>query len=296
MLFAKRTAQVLESWAVLHSFHMMHHRLLIAVFKEAYKEKLSEPQGNNPHIRELRTARNRVWWDQRREIPTHLKDATEHHAAPGNVSEWEDPLVLAYGNNWRKFRDGLPDKAAWMTHCGNFVSLICEKWGLPKPKITDVSSSGDGHCGVMREAKRLKVITSLDGRPRVHDTLDVEPLIVEWARSHGCFMFVVDCQPLAEVVNGRAPLHAAELEDCLEQTLRDIEIILDCGWIPSGLWTDPIKWAPRAHNIVADYLCNYSMDHCTTWSHVFNDELPKEFNMLMHSDGGRGTAADQRRG
>ena len=46
------------------------------------------------------------------------------------------------------------------------------------------------------------------------------------------------------------------------------------------------QMAPRGHNIVADYLCNYSMDHCTTWSHVFNDELPTEFNMLMHSDGG----------
>ena len=45
-------------------------------------------------------------------------------------------------------------------------------------------------------------------------------------------------------------------------------------------------WAPRRHNVVADYLCNVAMDNGSSWSRFEDVVLPGQYNLLMHSDGG----------
>ena len=44
---------------------------------------------------------------------------------------------------------------------------------------------------------------------------DCPPL--EWWRDHGCFSFVVDCQPLAQVICGHIPLKAMEMAPIFER-------------------------------------------------------------------------------
>ena len=97
---------------------------------------------------------------------------------------------------------------------------------------------------------------------------------------------MVDCKPLASVINGHTALVGTDVRQILESTTSNLESIILNGCLPAGLWTDPVRWARREHNVVADYLCNYAMDHCTTWHHIFSVSLPDCFNVVFHSDGG----------
>ena len=54
-------------------------------------------------------------------------------------------------------------------------------------------------------------------------------------------------EPLAEVVNGHTKLQSDEMHDIIEKTVSHLEGILKSGWMPSGIWTDPIVWAWRKH-------------------------------------------------
>ena len=72
----------------------------------------------------------------------------------------------------------------------------------------------------------------------------------------------------------------------MEKTVASLHDILSKGWCPSGLVTDPICWARRSHNIVADYLCNYAMDHKQNLHETFQVALPEKFHIIIHSDGG----------
>ena len=285
MHFAKRTARIIERWATQHRFKMLHHRVLTAIYKEAYNEKDFIPEGGQPHTRELRAVRSRAWWDRIRLIPTIHKDPLERHSAPGQVAEWEDPLVTAFGVNWREIRNGFHDKAAWMKQCPSFINKICEAWGLPKLQL-EKPVLDDELVEATRDAKRVKCIGSIHDRPVEHDSPEVQPLKLEWARGHQCFVFMVDCQALAEIINGRMPLLADELETCLEDAVNHLEALLARGWLPHGFWTDPVKWVRRSRNVVADYLCNVTMDQRQTWHEVFRELLPQDFNILVHSDGG----------
>ena len=212
-----------------------------------------------------------------------LRDPAERHSFPDNVTEWEDPLVLVY-TKWRDFRDSLPNKTAWMTYCRSFVNLVCEKWGLLGMKNLAVSTDVDR----IEPAGKTSRTTAaqLEDRPSCHGKAEGTAVSVEWAQKHGCFLFIVDCKPLAEVINGHAHLFADELENIVDGTLSNIEYLLDSKWMPSGLRSDPIRWAPRASNVVADYLGNHSMDSCKAWQEVFDVTLPKEYNLILHIDGG----------
>ena len=128
--------------------------------------------------------------------------------------------------------------------------------------------------------------TELRHMPLQHEKPEATKIHIEWERFHGCFLFMVDCQPLSDIINGRIPLKCLDLEETLADTLHSVEKMLDCGWQPCGLWTDPVKWVPREHNVVADFLCNYSMDTCKTWHQISDLKLPDQFNLLLHSDGG----------
>jgi len=94
MAFAKRTARILEQWFNQHAFVCLHQKVLLAVFKQPWREKIVPVPGGGPGIKELREARNRRWWDGLRHLPTRYKDAAERHNGPGNVTVWEDVLFL----------------------------------------------------------------------------------------------------------------------------------------------------------------------------------------------------------
>ena len=121
-------------------------------------------------------------------------------------------------------------------------------WGLPKIDVSEVELSNAPN-EMERSAKRPKIITtSLDNDPKDHDKPGTLLRKLEWARSSRCFLLVVDCQLLAETVNGRIELLTQELESCLVDTLSNAEGLLEDGlaseWALDGSCEmDP---APRA--------------------------------------------------
>ena len=76
------------------------------------------------------------------------------------------------------------------------------------------------------------------------------------------------------------------MEGTLEKTVQHLSDLLDDGWKPSGVWTDPVISVPRKHNLVSDYLCNDAMDHKRSVYESSDICLPKQFHIAIHSDGG----------
>ena len=254
MQFNQRTARVMEKWAGLHCFKMAHHRVLAEVFREAWRERERQHTNTDHQLRLLRTARCRQWWDRIRQIPTRWKEVSERHSTPAAVTEWEDPLVLVYGTRWRDFRDSVADKAAWNRHQRELIDAVCSKWRLPRIKAAEVALD-TGTAQQIPQSKR-RTLTSLDGIPSCHDKDSCDPVHIGWAKQGGCFCFVVDCKPLAGVVNGHSPLIGTEDSDTIAAILCNLEAVVANGWAPNGVWSDPIKWVKREHNVAADYLCN----------------------------------------
>jgi len=265
---------------------MVHQRILLAIYADAWHEKIYQAPGGQPHVREIRLCRDRRWWEGLRVVPSRLRE--ERHSAPGQVCEWEDPFILAYGLDWRSVRDSHPNKFAWLSQSTNFVDTICKEWGLPTVNRPAVMV-GDSARSESQPPKRLKTDILLTDRPLSHDSPKASSLQLDWAALQDCFIFVVDCKPLADVINGHTKLQCDELRDTVEKMVSKLGDIVECNWLPSGLWTDPVRWAPRKHNIVADYLCNCSMDYQKSLHETFSVVMPRNFNIIVHSDGGART-------
>ena len=67
-------------------------------------------------------------------------------------------------------------------------------------------------------------------------------------------------------------------------------IMLDDGWRAPQEWALPMIWRPRARNVVADFLLNYTMDLDASWLEVFDwpfaGHCLDECNIVVHSEGG----------
>ena len=87
------------------------------------------------------------------------------------------------------------------------------------------------------------------------------------------------------MVNGVVDLNTGDLLSAFDRLVTNIELLIGCGWQPSSEGTCPVKWSCTNHNTVADYLCNYAMDHGTFWSSSADMELLQDFKLLIHSDG-----------
>ena len=51
---------------------------------------------------------------------------------------------------------------------------------------------------------------TIETLPGCHDSENVEALNFEWASPGGCFRFIVDCKPLANIINGHCILKGDE--------------------------------------------------------------------------------------
>ena len=63
--------------------------------------------------------------------------------------------------------------------------------------------------------------------------------------------------------------------------------MLALGWRLSTSLADPVVWARRDANIIADHLVNYTMDSQTDWTEDSRNGLnAKDCSIVCHSDGG----------
>ena len=157
----------------------LRNRILSAICKEAWDERAYILLGLDRHIQDIRTSRNREWWEFRRLVPTRLKDPEEGHSRPGNVSEWEDVLVLVFGTAWRTYRNSLQHREAWMKHEHEFINKVCSLWELPKlQECAPRESPNSLPFAAAAGPKRRKSMLSMDQIPSSHDDSDVQPIRV----------------------------------------------------------------------------------------------------------------------
>ena len=107
-----------------------------------------------------------------------------------------------------------------------------------------------------------------------------------WQKSHKHFLFIVDCQPLCNVICGKSPLESPDSENTCHRTTENIKALFFLGWAPPRRWEDPVFWKPREYNRIADYLVSATMDLKTSWSRQLNDIPADGCNIICHSDGG----------
>ena len=159
-------------------------------------------------------------------------------------------------------------------------------WGLPY--CTQVSEEEQAEPEQRKTKLRRIHLHRLDNLPQQHSQ---DRFQITWHRPSRCFAFIVDCKPLAEIMNGAVPLHwDNDLEPCIERMTDNIFSLLRMGWTTSNEHTDPITWRRREHNKIADHLVNYTMDSGSTWAQIIDPPedglLVKDLVYVCHSDGG----------
>ena len=104
--------------------------------------------------------------------------------------------------------------------------------------------------------------------------------------SKGRAHFVVDCQPLAEIVCGRAPITSNTFVPICERIVNNLRGIMQnriCFQKPAI----PVEWRPRGFNQLADELANKAMD--AGMDLEWESEVGvtwKEKDIIIFSDGG----------
>jgi len=176
----------------------------------------------------------------------------------GDRVEWEDVFCLAFGSPWRQLRDDCQTLQQWMQWFPSFADKVCNAWGLPAicgmaPGATSETFQTDGPAKKQAciEKWQLSEIPYDHGQscPQVH-----------WEKFPRSFAFVVDCKPVADILNGRCPLKSASSGPMHERMTDRIVRMLACSWGPHVRAGDPVLWQPRKYNQIADFLANHAME------------------------------------
>ena len=183
-----------------------------------------------------------MWWEGVKNDSVQLRG--KHgckHWTKGPHPEWEDVLVLALGLDWRTFRDGFADEAAWQSESVRFINVVCERWGLPMLTCMPVPNT-------------LRILDPPQKRARLTPWLlenvpDNLALNVDlgWHGSRQRFVFVVDCKPVQEVTCGVIKLSDCELTSIFElsggqgSTTKLPIILQTTRWTQNRL--GPVAWS-----------------------------------------------------
>ena len=157
----------------------------------------------------------------------------------GPRTEWEDEFVEMWGLAWRDRLHNTPSQAAWKALWPEFAAIVCESWCLPDFYASDRSSTDAGPMPPSPKRRRLEV--SIAALPPTHGDGDLHSA-PRWFSGSGCFLFVVDCEPLAQVVNGQVPLTDPTLSPVLKRIVARFVRWVGAGWHPLTPWGDPVSW------------------------------------------------------
>ena len=147
-----------------------------------------------------RECRSRFWWEGIKDLFYRRSQDGLVRAGMGHRCEWEDVLCTAFGVSRCLQRDACTDYTQWRRMLPDFCHSVCEKWGLPCIGISQPASIQTLPSPPNRAKLKLRSMSDLP-RERGLDCPDLG-----WQAGDRSFAFVVDCKPLAQVLNGHAPL------------------------------------------------------------------------------------------
>jgi hypothetical protein len=285
MQYNERTSTRIRDWSQRFNFKQLHHRILKAVFRSAWRETTFQTPGGGALLSQVRGSRHRSWWESVKHESVWTR--THHgfkHWKKGPRTEWEDSFVEVYGYGWRAVRDSCQDAAEWESLLPDFINTLCRNWGLPT-----IASKKEPAAICMEPPEKKAKQYGFDGVPSSHWEQASEETY-DWHRKSCSFAFIVDCKGLQSLVCGHSSLQGDGLKPIFERTLTNLVNLYDRGWTPAVPWDDPVAWQRREKNKIADYLANLTMEHKNTWSREAAWPFPgyslEEVNVLAHSDGG----------
>ena len=283
MAYNKRTAATIQGWLSLWGVPPVYLKVISAVFRNSWEER-SRQQGALPDfLSTCRTFRCRAWWESIKDLRSQRAEEGLVHAGKGPRCEWEDVFSAAFGTNWRQLRDRCETFKQWQQYSYPFVASVCLNCGLPALGEPSAAAAVEGPA----RKKRRQTTHALSEAPAAHGEICPH---TKWQADSQCFLFIVDCKPLADILGGHAPLLAQDLAAMFERMSSKLFSLLEAGWSMDEPTGDPVKWQRREYNQVADFLVNYTMDCQEDW---FEDLRPEgqqinlwSSNFVCHSDGG----------
>ena len=247
MSYNIRTSVLIKIWFCQHGKQPMYYRALLAVFKNAWRERSLPTHGAENYLSLSREFRCRAFWDIVKDMGRARLSSGIVHAGIGPRTEWEDVLCIELGNTWRLKRDTCSSMQDWLKMFPHFASSLCKRWGLPV-----FGNAGEQGQEPMASplVKRRKVLHPLEDLPKHHGD-ECPP--VNWRRERGCSCFIVDCEPLAQVLSGHAPLRVPSMTPLFERMAGTLFDLLEAGLTPCRQSEDPVLWHRREFNKIADF-------------------------------------------
>ena len=212
-----------------------------------------------------------LWWAGLENVPAYKRVAgVSLHRRKGPVRLWEDTIVDVCGIHWRSKRAACTLKRDWDLLSNSAITQLTFKYKLPHPPA-------------IAAAKKL-------AQPKVPDP-DTPTLAITQHDlvAQAGLTLVVDCRPLARVLNGIEKLKIVDLAPLCSRTT-DKLVRLQHFW--GQFHTKPhwVSWRPRHLNQLADQAANQCMDSnldFVEWSEPLPDQSQlSDLQILGFSDGG----------
>ena len=287
--YMHRTARKIEGWYHASHVGMCHHKVLQNVFRAAWKESHCTVECGDAPLLEARTYRDRIWWHS-------IKDVRYSHRAregclqrrPGDVPAWEDPLVTVFGLDWHEMRSRCADKSEWLRLERQFINSCCAERSLPVWRRSQMASS-QGSDGYEKDRGQR---TGEQSTRHIHQMPTCEELSIPHECTHsraGTIHFVIDCQPVCNIVCGKASLKDAYYRPIFVRICRKLQRTSCSLGLGITAIEQPVMWVERTKNQLADTLCNYTMDRGHSWHHEWKHRelTPANMSVVGFSDGGR---------
>ena len=113
---------------------------------------------------------------------------------------------MVFGSPWRLLRDNCHNLQQCLQLCPSFLYKVCAAWGLPTIPGADTSAVHRAPRSDEPQEKQQRTCKwQLDDLPSDHGHMCPKLL---WGRHSQNFAFVVDCKPVADIVNGKCPLRS----------------------------------------------------------------------------------------
>ena len=280
--FNLRTALKLQAWFQLTGTWHLHHRALSLIHKAAWRVVSLHVGGQSLPLHWAREHRDEIWWQTVLVFGRHQRiGANLQQRASGHITQWEDVCVATLGLHWKEDRARCDSFEDWDSGKITFINDVCKAWGLPVLPASTVKRPLPMQCpdNPTMELKRFEDTPLC--KLRQDDKC--------WPGPPQQFQCVVDCQVLANLLNGTCLLVNPELRPVFVRMARTLAALFDSGWTPKAA-ADAVQRRERDWNRGADHLCNVSMDHRRKILEVDVDLLAIRMrsgcNLQIHSDGG----------
>ena len=279
MQYNIRTARLIEHWLAVSGTPPLFLRIIRILYRAAWRENCIRVGNGDTPLAWLREARSALWWST---CCAMGRSARYKHGimqqASGHSVMWEDMFVEFLGLEWRQARSACRSYSDWRAGETSFAEKVCEKWGLPWKRDQPTSTAAALLC--------VEIPKAINSGLTWNDHPDDE----KWQSTSQRIQFIVDSQIVAMLMSGSAVLSDACYRPVFVRMGRNLAALVNMGWHPCAFHRDFVQWRPRAHNSIADLLCNEAMDSGCNINDLDAEGIwrtANNGNFRINSDGGR---------